>query len=231
MRLRPRWHKVLRDLWGNKIRTILVVLSIAIGVFAIGMIIGTQVLLQEDLAVAWNGTNPSNATLYTDPFDEAFLHTISRLDGVSVAEGRRSVTLPIQVGPNEWKRMNVLVVDDFEAMQLHRITPVSGEWPPDEGLIVERASLSLLNAAVGDTAVVETAEGRQRTLTIDGLAHDINTAPVQFTAQPNGYISQETLDLLGHNAYFDELALQVEGDQTDKAHIEAIVDLVEAKVG
>ncbi|MCP4428703.1 MAG: ABC transporter permease, partial [Chloroflexi bacterium] len=45
------------------------------------------------------------------------------------------------------------------------------------------------------------------------------------------YISQETLDLLGHNAYFDELALQVEGDQTDKAHIEAIVDLVEAKVG
>ena len=42
MRLRPRWHKVLRDLWGNKVRTILVVLSIAIGVFAIGMIIGTE---------------------------------------------------------------------------------------------------------------------------------------------------------------------------------------------
>ena len=62
MRLKPRWKKVLRDLWGNKLRTTLVVLSIAIGVFAIGMITGTQILLREDLAVAWNGTNPASAT-------------------------------------------------------------------------------------------------------------------------------------------------------------------------
>ena len=32
----PRWNKVLRDLWGNKVRTLLVALSIAIGVFAVG---------------------------------------------------------------------------------------------------------------------------------------------------------------------------------------------------
>ena len=231
MRLRPRWHKVLRDLWGNKIRTVLVVLSIAIGVFAIGMIIGTQILLEEDLAVAWNGTNPSNATLYTDPFDADLLHTVRRLEGVAVAEGRRSVTIPIQVGPDEWKQMNVLVVDDFEAMQLHTISSVSGAWPPPEnGLLVERASLSLLNTEVGETAVVETAEGRQRELTVAGIAHDINTSPAAFTGQPNGYISQETLDLLGHSAYFDELAIQVEGDQTDKAHIEAVVGLVESKL-
>jgi putative ABC transport system permease protein len=30
--LRPRWRKVLRDLWSNKTRTLLVVLSIAVGV-------------------------------------------------------------------------------------------------------------------------------------------------------------------------------------------------------
>ena len=36
--LNPRWRKVLRDLWGNKTRTALVVLSIAVGVFAVGMI-------------------------------------------------------------------------------------------------------------------------------------------------------------------------------------------------
>ncbi len=231
MRLRPRWHKVLRDLWGNKIRTILVVLSIAIGVFAIGMIIGTQNLLQDDLFIAWNATNPSNATLYTDPFDADFLHTIRRLDGVSVVEGRRSFTLPIQVGPDEWKQMNVLVVDDFETMQLHTITPVSGEWPPSEnGLLVERASLGLLNTEVGETAVVETAAGRQQKLTISGIVHDINTNPAPFTGQPNGYINQETLEQLGYTPYFDELALQVEGDQTDKAHIEAVVDVVEAKI-
>jgi putative ABC transport system permease protein len=36
--IRPRWKKVIRDLWMNKSRTLLVVLSIAVGVFAFGTI-------------------------------------------------------------------------------------------------------------------------------------------------------------------------------------------------
>ena len=231
MTLRPRWHKVLRDLWGNKIRTILVVLSIAIGVFAIGMIIGTQVLLQEDLAVAWKATNPSSATLYTDSFDTDFLHTIRRLEGVDVVEGRRSLRIPLQVGPDEWKQMNVLMVDDYEEMQLHTITPLSGDWPPpDNGLLIERASLALMNAAVGETAVVETAAGRQRELKISGVVYDINTNPAQFTNQPNAFISRETVELLGYSPDFDEMAILVNGDRSDKAHVEAVVDVVEAKI-
>ena len=38
----PRWNKVLRDLWGNKVRTLLVALSIAIGVFAVGVVSQTN---------------------------------------------------------------------------------------------------------------------------------------------------------------------------------------------
>ena len=51
----PRWHKVLRDLWGNKARTVLVVLSIAVGVFAVGM------------TASYLATTPSSAILYTEP--------------------------------------------------------------------------------------------------------------------------------------------------------------------
>ncbi|NIQ97821.1 MAG: hypothetical protein GWN87_29405, partial [Desulfuromonadales bacterium] len=36
--IRPRWRKVLADLWDNKMRTVLVVASIAVGVFAIGLV-------------------------------------------------------------------------------------------------------------------------------------------------------------------------------------------------
>ena len=38
----PRWRKVLRDLWGNRRRTLLVVLSIAVGVFAVGTVAHMQ---------------------------------------------------------------------------------------------------------------------------------------------------------------------------------------------
>src|SRR6476659_7465786 len=68
--LSPRWRKVLRDLWSNKTRTILVVLSIAVGVFAVGMIAGSRVMLQRDLAAAYADSRPYNATLYTSWFDD-----------------------------------------------------------------------------------------------------------------------------------------------------------------
>ena len=56
--LKPRWRKVLGDLWSNKTRTLLVVLSIAVGVFAVGMIGGSSVLLSHDLQAANAATNP-----------------------------------------------------------------------------------------------------------------------------------------------------------------------------
>jgi len=52
MMLSPRWRKVLRDLWHNKPRTVIVVLSIAVGVFAVGMIASTQIMMSNDLSVS-----------------------------------------------------------------------------------------------------------------------------------------------------------------------------------
>ena len=50
----PRWRKVWADLWGNKLRTLLVVLSISVGVFAVGMVYSSYLMFQRDLAVSWN---------------------------------------------------------------------------------------------------------------------------------------------------------------------------------
>jgi putative ABC transport system permease protein len=49
LRLRPRWNKVLSDLWGNRVRTILVVASVTVGLFAVGMIATTHGILSEDI--------------------------------------------------------------------------------------------------------------------------------------------------------------------------------------
>ena len=48
--LKSRWHKILNDLWGNKTRTMLIVLSIAVGLFAVGTIVSAQAILTEGMA-------------------------------------------------------------------------------------------------------------------------------------------------------------------------------------
>jgi putative ABC transport system permease protein len=62
-----RWIKVRRDLWNNRSRTILVILSIAVGVFAIGMITSTQQALTESLNVQYADMRPADAILQTEP--------------------------------------------------------------------------------------------------------------------------------------------------------------------
>ncbi len=42
--LRPRWYKVINDLAGNKTRTVLIVLSIAVGLVAVGTILSAQTI-------------------------------------------------------------------------------------------------------------------------------------------------------------------------------------------
>ncbi|MCA9875466.1 MAG: FtsX-like permease family protein [Anaerolineales bacterium] len=228
--LRPRWHKVLRDLWGNKTRTILVVLSIAIGVFAIGMIIGTQVILQDDMNSSYLATDPANAILYTNAFDQELVYGVRSMPQVHEAEGRRSLSLRLQVGPDQWRDMNVDVIDDFDNIRLNRVTSEGGAWPPpDKTLLLERASLTLANAGVGDTVTVETADGKIAQMTVSGLAHDMNKPPAQFVGTPYAYITMDTLEWLGFGRYFNELHIQVEGDRLNENHIQEVANLVEEK--
>ncbi len=56
--LSSRWYKVIRDLWLNKTRTILVMLSNAVGDFALGAIATSREVLSRDLAESYVATNP-----------------------------------------------------------------------------------------------------------------------------------------------------------------------------
>jgi hypothetical protein len=51
--MQPRWRKVIRDLTTHRTRTLLVVLSIAVGVFAVAVVMGgREVLLREFDAIS-----------------------------------------------------------------------------------------------------------------------------------------------------------------------------------
>ena len=58
------WHKVWFDLWHNKLRTLLVILSIAVGVFALGTTFGMAEQMLPTMDSAHQTSLPSHATLY-----------------------------------------------------------------------------------------------------------------------------------------------------------------------
>ena len=88
-KLKPRWSKVFFDLWGDKTRSILVVASIAAGVFALGMIISAFVIMREEINSNYAAANPPNIEIWTDPFFNDFVRMIDKIPGVAEAEGRQ----------------------------------------------------------------------------------------------------------------------------------------------
>src|SRR5690348_12176137 len=147
----PRWRKVLRDLRSNKARTLLVVLSIAVGVFGVGTIASTWAMLSHDLSADYAAINPGSAILFTAPFDDGLLRSVRRMDGVRDAEGRFDLVVQLQTGADEWRNMRLEVIDDYHDIRINKVRPESGAWPPPRReLLIERASLGLTNANVGD---------------------------------------------------------------------------------
>ena len=95
----PRWHKVVRDLWEQKARTILVVLSIAVGVFAVGMIASSRMILSREMTRSWQAISPASAELYPDHFDEDLVWMVRHMPQIREADARRATPVRFRKGP------------------------------------------------------------------------------------------------------------------------------------
>src|SRR3954468_14955616 len=229
--IRPRWRKVLRDVWGNKTRTLLVVLSIAVGVFAVGTTASTWVMMSHDLAADYAAINPSSAILFTAPFDDGLVTSIRSMPGVREAEGRFDLSVRLKTGPDEWRNMRLEAIEDYHDIRLNKVRPESGAWPPPkQEVLIERASLGLTNSDVGDPIAIRLPDGTQRELPIAGLTHDLNKVPASFSGVPIGYITFDTLEWLGYPRSLNALHLLVDGNTKDKQHVNSVVDEVQARI-
>ncbi|MCS6940210.1 MAG: FtsX-like permease family protein [Roseiflexaceae bacterium] len=229
--LRPRWRKVFADVWSNKTRTILVVLSIAVGVFAIGAIAGANALLTREMTAAYLAVNPADISIYPDVFDDELVRTVRRIPGVADAVGRRAVGVRLQTGPDQWRDMTIYIVRDFEEMRINKVFPVEGAWPPPpRTLLVERASLPLTGANIGDTVTIRLPDETLRRMRIAGTVATPNLVPAALTNQTYAFATFGTLEWLGQPEFYDELNITVTGDRFDKEHIAEVATLVRNKI-
>lgn len=230
--LPPRWAKVGRDLASHKMRSLLVVLSIAVGVFAMGVIAGTQHIIDTQFTGAYLASNPAHATLSVSPFDDELLHAVSRMEEVGAASARFALSVKVQSpADGRWQDLNLLARPAWSDLPVNRLRPEQGAWPPPlNGIVLERDSLPLLNAQIGDTVTLDLGNGRLREVQIAGTVHDINLPPARFVDQLYGYTSFDTLNRWGYRRQFSSLLLTVAAQADNKTHIEAVARQVQDKI-
>lgn len=228
----PRLNKILRDIWGSKTRSLLAILSIAVGVFAIGLVIGTRAILVEGMTTDFQSVNPSSAIIETtDTFNESFVEAVARMNEIEDAEGRAHIDVRYRVG-NEWRNMRLYAVKDFDALRIDQIKSETGAWPPsDSEVLIERNGFDRVEANLGDMLVVENRGGQQRELKITGTTHEIVQAATTFTGINYGYITFDTFESLGGKpSTYNQIHLIVAENKFDRAHIQRVVNLVQDRI-
>lgn len=229
--LRPRWRKVSADLWESKTRTLLVVASIAVGVFAVGAIATAYVIMSQDIDKSYIDINPANIVILTDPFDENLVKTIEHVPGVASVEGRHQTTLRLSQDGAVWQSFEILGQDKFEDSAVNRIQQWEGTAvPQDKELLIEYGTLKDSGFRVGDIALVQLPDGTTREMPVVGLVRDQSTAG-DFAALPRGYITRETLDWLGEPYYdYNILYATVTENPGDEKAIEQVAQQIEDKI-
>ena len=146
------YHKIWSDLWHHKARTLQVVLIVAMGALAIGVIFGAKELFAEAITDSWRGAVPPTIQLAVSPtVDDDDLVAIENIEGVAEAEGRMTGTLEWRLDPtHEWQPGGLNARDDYADQKLATLDLVAGEWPRKDNFAVEVGADSYFGVQVGD---------------------------------------------------------------------------------
>ncbi|MGB8213709.1 MAG: FtsX-like permease family protein [Anaerolineales bacterium] len=217
--MRPRWRKVFHDLTGDLSRTLLVIISIIVGVFSIGVIVGTYVIISQDMSASYAANNPMNVELQTSDFDSSLIQTVKDMRGIKQAEGRRVFTMQVRSpGSSQWTVVNVVAIKDFAAQKINLMHVLSGIGKPAKNqVLLEKKVLESLNVKVGDSLEFLLDNGTTHTLQIVGIVQDPSTGAGDFLADPFVYISTDTLSDLRQPDLFNRLYATLTTGQNDTA--------------
>ena len=222
--MKPRWRKVFHDLLDNKGRTLLVVFSIAVGVFSIGVIAGAYQIIANDMSVSYSANQPANVELRMTDFDEDRLEMIHNQRGVKDVEGRRVFNMRVRApGTEKWTTLDMIAFEDFEQNAINLLIPVEGQQMPEKReVLLEQDALAHIDTGVGQTLEFQLPDGSVKTLPVVGVVQDTAASAGDFLASPSAYINMDTLETLGQPRLFNRALVIVSENGDDIFHVRDI---------
>lgn len=224
-----RWKKILADFWGNKGRTVLTVMMIAVGVFAVGFNSNTSLYLTESMDSDYLSASPSEAEIYAGPLNDDLVRIAREVPGVDAVEGGNGTSAKVIRENENDISIEFTAIEDPASTTVNQLKPASGETslpPLREKQILVDASAVNLGFKPGDVIHVELNNGKKRDLVFAGYIHDVTGEPYAFTESINAFVTPNTLEWLGGSLNYYKLKISVMEKQTDQEHVTKIAQAV-----
>ena len=225
-----RWKKVWADFWSNRGRTLLTIVTIAVGAFAVGFNSNLGLYMNESMDVDYLSSNPSEAEVYAYPLNDDMVKKAKEIPGVDTAEGYSNTNARILLEDGSYANIIFTAVNDPTTLTLNTLKPALGEaMIPTYGEkeTIFDASASSLGYEPGDTLVIELTNGKKREIKLSGYMHAVTGFPYNLAQQVNAYVTKDTLEWLGGDIEnYGQLSISVSEKQTDAEHVTAVAQAV-----
>jgi putative ABC transport system permease protein len=229
-----RWKKVWADFWGNKSRAVLTILTITIGVFAVGFNNNAALYMIESMDSDFLSVNPSEALVNAYPMDEQSVELAREVAGVDAVEGRSTASAYVIRAGMKDIPIQFTAVENPLSLTVDTLKPAMGQAsiaPLGEREVLIDSSAAPLGYQPGDTIRVELSNGKIRELRLAGYLHAAAGIPYNQTGRVNAFVTPKTISWLGGSRNFNALAISVSENQTDVKHVtevaQAVVDRIE----
>lgn len=230
--MKPRWRKVLHDLVDNWGRTLLVVFSIAVGVFSIGVIAGAYQIISNDMSMSYAANKPANIELRMTDFDEDILDVLRNQRLVSTVEARRVFNMRVRVpGTDKWTTLDMTAFESFEDNSINLLKPIEGvSTPGRREVVLEMDALEELDVQVGGLLEFELPDGTTKTMPVVGVVQDTAAGAGDFLADSFAYLTVDTLQYLRQPKLYNRALVIVEGDGDDPTYIREVGGILKDKI-
>ena len=171
--------KVWFDLWGDKSRTLQVVMVIALGSIGIGLVVGGRNLIVESVNTGYEGAEPSTIKLSVNPpLTQAQLERVAKIEGVAEIEGLYSGSVEWRFSDDgEWQTALIQGREDYNAQIMGLEGLREGEFPSRNSVGVGLISVGEQSIFVGDTIQIRSGD-REGTYPVVGVVDPIGGQPV-----------------------------------------------------
>jgi putative ABC transport system permease protein len=227
--MRVIWYKIWNDIWKNKSRTAQVVLIIALGAFAIGMIITTSEVISVRLAGVWRAAAPAMISLSADPpIDDEQLTALKSISGVTDVEGYLNTNVEWRLGPDEpWASGELIARADYKDQTYTKLGLVSGQWPTRKRIAVEKGSDSAFNIHQGQQVTFR-INNHEYTVQVGGVMFNPFSDAPSLSGEAQFYASRDEFANLTGEENFNQIL--VSAPAYDEAAIKALADRVQRQL-
>src|SRR5688572_11515528 len=224
------FRKVWRDLWRNKGRTLMVIMSISVGVMAVGMVVSGNTLVLGQMSRSHIESNPAHGMLWlTGVVDQDMIRSLERIPSVKDIEGFAESGVHWKTTlDSEWQDGHIITYASFENQTYDRLTLKDGAWPESKQIGVEAVHIDSFDApGIGEIVYFEINE-HARPYTVNGIMRNPWEMPTPFGEDAAFYVSQKDFARIAGYHGFGRLQITVPAYSTE--NVQRAVDDIDEKL-